>query len=266
MIRNSCSKGLGRSVDRPACLTRRSFGASNLAAGKGSADLNCIPRERRGQFKVQPSIFMANPGARRLFVLGKLRKARSKAKPKPRSKAKARSEPKSKRCLRYCACDSGARLLSAAGAIATGCDAMVICGSRDWMGLSRRLPGLRSERCNLWSLFAIETPSSVPNAECVLIRAFELREECSDLGFVEMASAGTSRWLVSSVFIVKKWQETGAIVRKVSSAHETRCLVRGCVRNGFRAKRDLHEADRARSGMSRKGIACEGSGAFGLPL
>ena len=43
------------------------------------------------------------------FVLGRLRKARSKEKPKPRSKAKARSKPKSKGCLRYCACDSGAR-------------------------------------------------------------------------------------------------------------------------------------------------------------
>ena len=81
-------------------------------------------------------------------------------------------------------------------------------------------------------------------------------------GFVEIASVGTSKRLVSSVFIVKKWQETGAIVRKVSSAHEIRCLVRGCVRNGFRAKRDLHEADRAHSGMGRKGIAREGSGGF----
>lgn len=81
-------------------------------------------------------------------------------------------------------------------------------------------------------------------------------------GFVEMASVGTSKRLVSSVFIVKKWQETGAIVRKVSSAHEIRCLVRGCVRYGFRAKRDLHEADRARSGMSMEGISHEGSGGF----
>ena len=96
MIRNSCSKGLGRSVDRPACLTRRSFGASNLAAGKGSADLNCIPQERGRQFKVQPSFFVAAPGARRLFCARKATqsKVKGKAKTKVEGKSKVRAKVK----------------------------------------------------------------------------------------------------------------------------------------------------------------------------
>ena len=207
---------------------------------------------------------MANPGARRLFCARKATqsKVKGKAKTKVEGKSKVRAKVKEvlavlrmrQRCP-LCCQQLG---LSLPGA-------MLWCFAVREIGWAFRagFPGFALG--TLQSMVIICDRDALKRPECrvrshsgILSRG----KNAVTWGFVEMASAGTSRWLVSSVFIVKKWQETGAIVRKVSSAHETRCLVRGYVRNGFRAKRDLHEADRARSGMSRKGIAREGNGGF----